>query len=411
MDSLKGKKIIITQNALRSLAGSEIVTLELAEYLQRIGMKVVVFTWFLGSPMMDEFAKRDIIVTTNEYDPILEKADYVWVHHQVIPFLILDNLQKSTKKPIFIFLHMSALKEIYLEQPYVYDLERQISSKSIFMAEEALQLAKSLYYGYFEKYDELGIFPNPVPEEYLNRCKHSGRLKKILIISNHPTKEVNEACKLLLQNGITSELLGKDGISRLISRDILGQYDLVITVAKSVQYCLCTGTPVYVYDHFGGCGYLNSKNIKKAACNNYSGRGFDKKTPKQIADEILNGYDDAYKFQNENIKSFQEKYSIANNVNFVFSNIKPTRIRVEKKYIDYVKSVESLVKDGVVSANMLIIKREELENKCEELEAKNKELEQTRKNLKKVLDDEKWRKSLTMRKRIYLKIRYILLGH
>lgn len=402
MDALKNKKIIITQNALCSLAGSEIVTLELAEYLQQIGMKVVVFTWFLGNPIKEEFEKRNITVTLDEYDPILEKADYVWVHHQVVPFLVLDSLQKKTKKPCFIFLHMSALKDIYLEQPYVYDLERRISSKSLFMAEEAKELAKKIYYGYFEKYDDLGVFPNPVPERYLDKCEHSGELKKILIISNHPTREVDDACKMLMQKGIVSELLGKDGISRLISKDILEQYDLVITVAKSVQYCLCTGTPVYIYDHFGGCGYLNSKNIKKAAHNNYSGRGFSKKSPEQIADEIFNGYNDAYKFQRENIKDFQENYSIANNVKLVFDGIKPVDIKVDEKYISYVKSVEALVKDAVASAHTLLMKKKELEST-------SRELVEVQKNLKQILDEEERRRNSSISRRVCSKIKRVLL--
>lgn len=38
-----------------------------------------------------------------------------------------------------------------------------------------------------------------------------------------------------------------------ITLEILSQYDVAITIGKTVQYCLVMGVPVYVYDKFGSC--------------------------------------------------------------------------------------------------------------------------------------------------------------
>ena len=38
----------------------------------------------------------------------------------------------------------------------------------------------------------------------------------------------------------------------------------MITIGKTVQYCLLSATPVFVYDYLGGFGYLDASNIERA---------------------------------------------------------------------------------------------------------------------------------------------------
>ena len=73
----------------------------------------------------------------------------------------------------------------------------------------------------------------------------------------------------------------------------LQQYDLVITIGRTVPRCLAMGVPVYVYDYLGGPGYLTESNFNLAERNNFSGRGFQKKTSDELFEEIRGGYDPA----------------------------------------------------------------------------------------------------------------------
>ena len=50
------------------------------------------------------------------------------------------------------------------------------------------------------------------------------------------------------------------------------------------------GVPVYVYDYLGGPGYLTEANFSLAERNNFSGRGFEKKTSDELLKEIKEGY-------------------------------------------------------------------------------------------------------------------------
>ena len=312
--------------------------------------------------MKKEFEKRHIRLILDEDSPELDGADYVWVHHQVIPSRILDQLTKNEPHPVFIFLHMSALPDLLIEQPYIFDLERRIATKSLFIAKEAISLAKDKYYD-FEKFHDVDLFPNPVPPAFLDPASPRENPKKILIVSNHPTPEVERAAELLSTDGIKTDLLGKDGNYRLISPQILNKYDLVITIAKSVQYCLCMGIPVYIYDHFGGCGYLNSRNYNKAASHNFSGRGFQKKTAKLIASEILKGYKLALDYQLKNRQKFCDQFSLENNLERILSSLKPNKYRpLTENYLWYIKSAEKIARDKVFAENMLIIKTRERDN-------------------------------------------------
>ena len=108
----------------------------------------------------------------------------------------------------------------------------------------------------------------------------------------------------------------------IISYDVISKYDLVITIGKTVQYCLVLGQPVYIYDHFGGCGFLDEKNLKSAKEYNFSGREkVNNKTPSQIVDEILTQYNTASSFIIENRPIFKKEFLI----DYVAPNIIKTK--------------------------------------------------------------------------------------
>ncbi len=106
--SYKDKTIVITQIRLHDYAGSEIVTLELADYLSSIGMRVLIATHTFGGPIKKDFAKLGgVKVLTSDqrnFNKILdeETIDYVWVHHQYIPEPLFRKAGVT-----FIYHHMS----------------------------------------------------------------------------------------------------------------------------------------------------------------------------------------------------------------------------------------------------------------------------------------------------------------
>ena len=79
------------------------------------------------------------------------------------------------------------------------------------------------------------------------------------------------------------DLIGLGYRTEQVNAEFLQQYDLVITIGRTVPRCLAMGVPVYVYDYLGGPGYLTEANFSLAERNNFSGRGFEKKTSDDMA--------------------------------------------------------------------------------------------------------------------------------
>jgi hypothetical protein len=97
-------------------------------------------------------------------------------------------------------------------------------------------------------------------------------LKTVLLISNHPPQEAVEALDILEKYGVRVRLVGRNGYYRRVTPDLLARTSAIISIGKSVQYAIAQGIPAYVYDRYGGPGYLSAENYDKAEYYNFSGR-------------------------------------------------------------------------------------------------------------------------------------------
>jgi hypothetical protein len=78
---------------------------------------------------------------------------------------------------------------------------------------------------------------------------------------------------------------------RLVQPADIASADAVISIGKSVAYVIAQRKPVYMYDHFGGDGWLTPENFVHSQTHNFSGRpSCNKRTAGAIAHEIQDGY-------------------------------------------------------------------------------------------------------------------------
>lgn len=286
--------VLITQSALFSIAGSEVVTFELAEFFSRNGATVTVVCYGFSNDWHDQFATLPSTKLLRIDDPVLPELiamnppDYAWIHHQVIPEALLRNPGQAT----FIFHHMSAF--LPQEFPVEHHVEAALASLVLFPAQETLDAQRSS--GLLERVprDSLAVFGNPAPERFwVERPRSRTHLKRILVVTNHLPKDLADALDLLapthevIRRGEQQEL---GAVSRLISPAELDDADAIISIGKTVQYALASGVPVFCYDHFGGPGWLSETNFEAARAKNFSGRGFTQRGPTEIAQELLSGF-------------------------------------------------------------------------------------------------------------------------
>jgi hypothetical protein len=121
-----------------------------------------------------------------------------------------------------------------------------------------------------------------------------GPLKSVVLISNHAPPEATEALAMLADKAVSTRHIGVGYDYRLIQPADIAGADAVISIGKSVAYAIAQRKPVYMYDHFGGDGWLTPENFVYSQTYNFSGRPTRRKrTAEAIVREIQDGYTDA----------------------------------------------------------------------------------------------------------------------
>ena len=151
--------------------------------------------------------------------------------------------------------------------------------------------------------ENVELFENYSFEEYFNRDIEINQLQKIAIVSNHIPEELSEASQLLKEKGYTVDIYGIEGKQELITDKVLENYDAIITIGKTVQYAMSLKIPVYIYDRFGGPGYLKMSNMEQNRAHNFSGRSYEKKSKEELLKDITEDFSNAVK-ELENIKEY-----------------------------------------------------------------------------------------------------------
>ena len=308
---LTNKRFLITHTQICNIMGSTMVVLDLARFLKSQSASVEVFaSWYSGLAGA-EYEQAGIPVCTDEtrhFD--ITDYDYVWVNSQVLPVSIVDQLRDvpREKAPYFIFNHMSALDLAPDEQPYMYQFEEKVSSLSLFVSQET----KDALDRFYESPEfPTALFPNPTGSEYCSVGRPGETLKRIAVVTNHLPEDLAQAADMLRQQGLEVVHIGFGGTEKVIGPDDIASYDAVISIGKTVQYCLLAGTPIFVYDYFGGFGYLSDENFSAAESRNFSGRGGSQLSPEELAQAILSGYADARSWSQKNAERFAERYTMA----------------------------------------------------------------------------------------------------
>lgn len=326
--------ILITQRELFHIGGSEMVSLEICEYFLSQGAKnVFIYTSYYDKPMKNLFKKeKNIKVFTDSSQIDLEAMDLIWIHHQLIPYNLFDLYNSKKIKAKIIFHHMSFYTP--LELPIYSSLENKLADLILY---NSLETKENINKN-FKIYPRSMVLNNPAPDSFMvkdSELKNPTKLSKIRIISNRDYPQKNEIINGLTKQGYKVELFGISGSTykRITKADITAA-DLVISIGKTVQYCLLAQKPIYVYDRFGGPGYLNKNNFTKCSHYNFSGRGFEAKLVDKVVNDIVDGFDKAYSDIFTLNKLYAKKYSLSENMQSINK-----KISKNKKY-HYISTTE-----------------------------------------------------------------------
>ncbi len=277
-------KILLTNVWLNNFAGSEMVTLELYNYFAEQGHNVEIFTNVV-SPVIENFLKDNGIrystpssfIVSNEYD-------LVWVHHQNIPREFFENNPAIGK---WIFHHMSPFEP--LEFSINSEIENTLSDVILANSGETAKKLETL--GLNTR--KVDVFGNPVPSDFFEFPEAGKSNSYFLFITNHPPSEILEAMETLTARGEKIIHLGMGSkwakARRVTPMDLAGAA-VTVSIGKTIQYAIALKKVFYIYDHFGGDGFISSReNFEENSFFNFSGRSSRKvKSADEIVSELLN---------------------------------------------------------------------------------------------------------------------------
>ena len=336
MFDLAGKRFLITQTAFWSLRGSEMVAFELAEYLQSRGACVQIYTRHHAGAIAVETRRAGLtVITSKKHAFRLEDYDYIWVHHQLLPPALLEQLaDPPAEMPVFIFHHMSSLDSNRLEQPYIDGFEARLAGLSLFISD----VVREKWLPKLGEEHPAALFPNPAPEAF-SQYEHPAfpeTPRSVLVISNsrNPAMPAFEALGMRVHTrGVSGDTY------RRISPEDFDAHDAVFTAGKTVPYCLCAGVPVYVRGYYGIPGYLTGESLGQAAGQHFCGRGsVARKSAEDIAREIIDNYAQAVAFQTAMRQELIGRFSIDKVLPPLLEAIAPKTIEpFSREYLAYVK--------------------------------------------------------------------------
>jgi hypothetical protein len=285
--------ILLTTNKFQQFAGAEIVTLEIAEHFRALGHAVTVASWFVGPPVTPLAVRAGITVTDKPDTLNAFDFDLVWAHHHITPVLQFRLGGAARNRTLFAWRHLSALGHFELPGLVLQDL---VCDRVYAVSEEVRRrLAQAGL-----QPDLIRLFPNPAPQVFHYDVSPSRRntVRSLLVVSNHVPDDVLQALAILQAQGIKTRHIGQDGEGQIrVTPEMIRGVDVVVSIGKTVQYALCCRTPVYVYDRYGGPGYLSAETVEAAAAWNFSGRcGLRMLAPALLAREIVQGYPEACRF-------------------------------------------------------------------------------------------------------------------
>lgn len=282
MDPEHGTSILLTNYHLRSLAGSELVTLDLGRLFRSWGWDVTVAAWDVGQPMQGLFMDNGMTVVALDDPALWREFGLLWAHHWPTIATVLGSGRTSARKVVFSSLGPSEP----LETPPLgggIDLFVAVSQETA-CALRSLSIPP----------ESIAILPNSLTADWFEGPATPPRthgLRSVVVISNHVPEEVRAAMAILVHKGITVEHIGGEASPTLVTPDVVRGHDAVVSIGRTVIQAFAVGVPVFCYDMFGGPGWILPETMEEASLCNFSGRSAPVHlSATQVVDRLEAGY-------------------------------------------------------------------------------------------------------------------------
>jgi hypothetical protein len=276
------RSILFTSVVFKNFAGSELVVLSQINYFLEKGWDVDVFTLEYAQPLKSIVDKRVNVITLDNSNQIKKNYDLIIARQYPMLDYVLFTLRVQAKRVYYECVSYRIPIDAY---PIYYKHLTLIGAVSTRVTNEMTKIGYNMEGAYY--------MPNYASKEYFNidyqKCKV---LKKIAIVSNHVPQELEDFKTYALENTDKQiDIYGMHHTYKLVTPELLKDYDLIISVGKTIFYSIAMGIPSYTYDEVCTEGYITLENYQKNFSNNFAyNLEYNKKTGQEIYEDIMTNY-------------------------------------------------------------------------------------------------------------------------
>jgi len=263
-------KILLTNNTLENLAGSETWVMTIDKALEELGHQV-------GTCVA---SGKDLLI-----GKIIENPDLAIINHNSC----LNALSGLN------------CKKIFTSHGIIPDLEQPVKGADIYVSvsEEVQDNLKS-------KGFESVIIRNPIDcDKFKSTRPINDTIKKVLFSSNYQGYAKNVVIQTCKELGIELEIIGgQNRVSNIV--DKINEADLVIGLGRTAYEAMACERNVIIFDYNGADGIATPESLLEFRKNNCSGRRYRKMF---TVEDLKNEFS---KYSQENGKRLRE-YILKNN--------------------------------------------------------------------------------------------------
>lgn len=267
-------RIVHGMESLGGNNGAQSYMLTVADQQQRNGHEVWIYSEIAGEGS-DQAIARGLRVAIGVSD-LAEAFDVFFAHDTVVSLELLDA------RP--------AVPQLFVWHGNLFDVNVQPQ------LDGAIKRVVTLSSSASRRFDGLAIRPPLVELRQpinVTEFQSQGAIRKqdprVLALSNYLTGKqlaiAREACK---QAGLEFRLIGQHGEGpTLRPQDAINDADIVLGKGRVVLEAMACGRAVYVYDIFGGDGWVTNESHERLDSSNFSGATTKKEVgPQELAADL-----------------------------------------------------------------------------------------------------------------------------
>lgn len=297
--------ILIGTNHLENFSGSEMICLEMAAHFLARGHRVTVFANVAGNPVarvLRDHMKVELLTEPARVQPLA--FDLVYLQHHVAGLFDYAPNAGTRARTAFVF---GKLGRRTFMQSGGWRHERLLADGYFANSELTAEALAAL-----RVEAPVTLFHNAAPEAFFRPAAvHAPAPRSILVITNHEDPALMGAVDRLSSTYDVRHVGSGGERGRRVTPEMIHASDVAVSIGKTVPYALAARVPVYVYDHFGGPGYLTPDSFARAARYNFTGRCCERRLDAEaLAREIVEEYPKGVAFAREIAATELERYRL-----------------------------------------------------------------------------------------------------